>query len=275
MIQTSKPNIQSPEGEPFFMTGDGCRIAYQIDGQEGKPVLVLSNSIATNFHMWDNQISGFTKYFRVIRFDTRGNGTSNAPAGDYSIDRMGLDVIELLDYLNIGRVHFCGLSLGGFIGQWLGIHAPERIDKLILAHTSSYLGPHNVWNNHITYLRKGGDMKKFGELFINNWLPQNILEGNDSIVSTFRNMVLTTKPQGLAGSFAAVRDADMRRTTQLISNATLIIAGKYDSVTIPGHSEMLAESIPGSKLIIIPAVHLSNVEYPNDFEKLVVDYLLS
>lgn len=275
MRQASNLNLQSAGIEQFFMTGDGCRIAYQIDGQEGKPILVLSNSIATNFHMWDKQIPAFTKYFRVLRFDTRGNGASDAPAGDYSVDRMGFDVIELLDYLNISRVHFCGLSLGGFIGQWLGVHTPERIDKLILANTSSYLGPHNVWNDHITYLRKGGDMKKFGDMFINNWFPQNMLKNNDSTVSTFCNMVLATKPHGLAGSFAAVRDADMRRVIPLITNATLIIAGKYDSVTLPGHSEIITASIRGSKFIILPAVHLSHVEYQSDFEKLVIDFLLN
>jgi len=224
--------------------------------------------------MWDAQIPAFTKYFRVIRFDTRGNGASDAPAGDYSVARMSLDVIELLDFLDIKRVHFCGLSLGGFIGQWLGVHAPERINKLILANTASYLGPESTWNTQITSLRNNGDMEKFATMFINNWFPEDMIKNNDSTVAAFRSMVLATKPEGLAGSYAAVRDADMRKTIALIPNNTLVIAGKYDVVTQAVHSEKIAGTIPHSKLVVLPAVHMSNVEYKNDFENVVIAFLL-
>src|SRR5690606_22563195 len=223
----------------FFTTDDGCKIAYKIDGDLLKPVLVLSNSIATNLQMWDGQIENFSKHFKVIRFDTRGNGLSDAPLGDYSIDRMALDVIELLDYLNIGKAHFCGLSLGGFIGQWLGIHASERIDKLILANTSAYLGPVQTWNKHIYKLRKDGDMGSFEEMFTDGWFPKEMIENKKDIVLRFRKMVRNTSPIGLAGSFASVRDADFRKTNVLIPNKTLIIAGKYDRVTKPEHSEQI------------------------------------
>ena len=125
----------------FFTAGDGARIAYRFDGRDGAPVLMLSNSIATSLHMWDGVMPDLAEHFRVLRYDTRGNGASDAPAGAYSIDRLGRDVIELLDALQLDRVHFLGLSLGGFIGQWLGIHAPQRIDRLILSNTSSHLGP--------------------------------------------------------------------------------------------------------------------------------------
>ena len=113
----------------FFTTGDGTRIAYKLDGPEEKPVLVLSNSIATNMHMWDDQVKEFAKSYRVLRFDTRGHGASSVPDGPYSVERMGRDVIELLDFLKFEKVSFLGLSLGGIIGQWLGVHAPERVVK--------------------------------------------------------------------------------------------------------------------------------------------------
>ena len=116
----------------IFTTGDGCRIAYRFDGPANKPVLVLSNSIGTTLNMWDMQIQDLSEHFRVLRYDTRGHGASGVPAGAYSMDRLGRDVIELLEALNISRVHFCGLSLGGMVGQWLGIHAPDRIDRLTL-----------------------------------------------------------------------------------------------------------------------------------------------
>jgi 3-oxoadipate enol-lactonase len=273
--ETVISNIPSKGNMQFFVTGDDCRIAYQIDGDNDKPVLVLSNSIATNFHMWDAQIPTLGKLFRIIRFDTRGDGASDNPSGDYSIDRMGLDVIELLDYLHIEKVHFCGLSLGGFIGQWLGIHASDRINKLILSNTSSYLGPSSYFNNNIRSLREHPNMKGFADMFIKNWFPEKMITENDSIVSVFRDMVLNTNPQGLAGEFAAVRDADMRKTISLIPVSTLIIAGKYDLVTKPEDSQRMAATIPDSKLIILPAVHISNVLCQNDFEKSVIAFLLA
>jgi 3-oxoadipate enol-lactonase len=187
---------------------------------------------------------------------------------------MALDVIELLDFLKIKRVHFCGLSLGGFIGQWLGIHASDRIDRLILANTSSYLGPQKTWNDHILSLRKNPDMEIFAGMFINNWFDKKIVKNNDSTVSAFRSMVLATKPEGLAGSYAAVRDADMRKTISLISNTTLVIAGKYDAVTLPEHSVKIAETIPKATLVVLPVVHMSNIEYGGGFEKVVIEFLL-
>lgn len=257
----------------FFTTDDGCKIAYKIQGDTLKPVLVLSNSIATNLNMWDGQIENFSKYFRVIQFDTRGNGLSDAPLGDYSIDRMGLDLVELLDFLNIEKVNFCGLSLGGFIGQWLGIHASERIDKLILVNTSAYLAPRETWNKHIRMLRNGGNMDFFEDMFISGWFPKDMIENEVDIVLPFMEMIRNTSPIGLAGSFAAVRDSDFRKTNALIMNKTLIIAGKYDEVTKPQHSEQIHATIPNSELIILSAVHLTNVEKKDEFEKLVIDFL--
>lgn len=258
----------------IFTTGDGCHIAYQIDGANDKPVLVFSNSIATDFHMWDAQIASLGKYFLIIRFDTRGHGASDHPAGDYSIDRMGLDVIELLDYLKIAKAHFCGLSLGGFIGQWLGIHQPERIDKLILVNTASYLGPLSYFNDNIRALKENPDMNGFADMFIKNWFPEKMIAEKDSIVSVFRNMAFHISPQGLAGSYAAVRDVDMRKTISLIPNSTLIIAGKYDLVTKPEFSETMAATIVHSKLVILPSVHISNVEDQSGFDKALLGFLL-
>jgi 3-oxoadipate enol-lactonase len=124
-----------------IMTGDGARIAYRIDGHDNEPTLILSNSIATTMGMWDLQIPELSRHFRVVRYDARGHGESSVPVGAYSIDRLGRDVIELMDALRIDRAHFLGLSLGGFVGQWLGVHTPARVDRLILSNTASYLGP--------------------------------------------------------------------------------------------------------------------------------------
>jgi 3-oxoadipate enol-lactonase len=259
----------------IFTTGDECNIAYRFDGPADKPVLVLSNSIGVTLNMWDPQIPELSKHFRVLRYDTRGHGASGVPAGAYSTDRLGRDVIELLDALNISRAHFCGLSLGGLIGQWLGIHTPDRIDRLILCNTSSYLGPADQWDGRIASVLQAENMSETAEMFLKNWFPPYMLEAENATVKTFRAMLLATELRGLAGCWAAVRDTDMRRTVALIHRPTLVIAGRYDTVTSLSHGELIAATIPESKLVVLPAVHLSNIEYPDAFLSAVLEFLRS
>jgi 3-oxoadipate enol-lactonase len=256
-----------------FTTGDGCSIAYRLDGPPENPVLVLSNSIATELEMWDGQVEELSKYFRVLRYDLRGHGGTGVPSGSYSIDRLGRDVLELLDALGIERVHFCGLSLGGMIGQWLGIHRPERIDRLILCNTSAYLGPANYFDANIASVLAANDMSEVAEMFLHNWFPAGWLDSENPIIHPFRAALLGIDPRGLAGCYAAVRDMDMRRTVALIQSPTLVVGGHYDTVTLPAHSEDIAATIPGAKLLLLPCVHLSNVEYPIEFLQAVLDFL--
>lgn len=259
----------------FLTIGDGTHIAYRIDGAADKPVLVLSNSIGTTLHMWDAQIPELSKHFRVLRFDTRGHGASSVPAGAYSLDRLGRDVIELLDALRIEKAHFLGLSLGGFIGQWLGIHAPDRIDRLILANTSSYLGPTPQWDERIAAVLQAQDMTETAAMFLANWFPARMLEAKEPVVEEFRAMLLATDRQGLAGNYAVVRDADLRRTIALIPRPTLVIAGRDDTVTLASHGELIAATVPGAKLVTLSAVHLSNIERPAEFMDAVLGFLLA
>jgi 3-oxoadipate enol-lactonase len=274
-MKTKLYELISEDTLSFFTTGDGCRIAYRLDGQSNRPVLVLSSSIATTMSMWNREIEEWTKHFRVLRYDFRGHGSSDFSEGAYSLDRLGRDVIELLDHLNIGKVHFCGLSLGGMVGQWLGIHSPERIDKLILSNTSPYLGPAEQWNSLIDSASQAESLEKFADMFMKNWFPSHMLEPENETVTSFRTMVLATHPQGLAGCWCAVRDMDLRRTISLINSPTLVIAGQNDTVTLPSHSELMDATIPQSKLVIFPVVHLSNVERPSDFQQAVLDFLLT
>ncbi|WP_267225106.1 3-oxoadipate enol-lactonase [Dyella silvae] len=258
----------------FITTGDGYRLAYRLDGADDKPVLVLSNSIATTLHMWDGQIPVLTQHFRVLRYDARGHGNSDAPAGAYSMDRLGSDVIELLDALGVERAHFLGLSLGGLVGQWLGIHAPDRIDQLILSNTSAHLGPVSEFDARIAALQTSPDMEAVAEAFLANWFPATMLEAKHPDIEPFREMLLSTAPQGLAGSYAAVRDNDMRRTIALINRPTLVIAGRDDTVTLASHGEYIASTVPGARLVTLPAVHLPNVEHPDVYARTVLDFLL-
>jgi 3-oxoadipate enol-lactonase len=257
----------------FLTLGDGTRIAYRVDGDAHLPTLVLSNSIATDLHMWDGQVPALARHFRVLRYDFRGHGGSSVPDGAYSLDRLGRDVLELMDALAIGRAHFLGLSLGGFVGQWLGIHAPERIDRLVLSNTSSYLGPGAQWDARITAVLQAPDMTRTAGEFLANWFPADMLERGSPQVDPFRARLLATDPRGLAGAWAAVRDADMRRTIALIPRPTLVIAGRDDTVTSADHGERIAATIPGARLVVLPAVHLPNVERPQEFLQVVLDFL--
>ena len=258
----------------IFTTSDGCRIGYRLDGPEDKPVLVLSNSIGTTMEMWDLQIPDLSRHFRVLRYDTRGHGTSEVPGGAYSFDRLGRDVIELLHALSVNRVHFCGLSLGGIVGQWLGIHAPERIERLILCNTSAFLGPAEQWERRIVSVLEDKDMVETAEMFLRNWFPPRWLDADGPTIAKFRAMLRATNPQGIAGCYAAIRDMDMRRTIALINCPTLVVAGSDDTVTLPSHSELIAATVPGAKLVVLSAVHLSNVEQPRAFLNAVLEFLL-
>src|SRR5262245_45642215 len=174
-IATSPSTPEQGSQLLHFFTGDGVRIAYRIDGSADRPVLLLSNSIATSLHMWDRQIPELTRRYRVIRYDFRGHGASDVPAGAYSLDRLGRDVLEIMDELKIAKADFLGLSLGGFVGQWLGIHAPERVDRLILANTASYLGPAGQWDAAIRKVQGAPDMKDTAEMFIRNWFALEVI----------------------------------------------------------------------------------------------------
>ena len=257
-----------------FIVGDGTEIAYQVDGAAEAPVLVLSNSIATTMKMWDGVTPELARDFRVVRYDTRGHGSSGVPIGAYSLDRLGRDVVELLDALGIAQAHFCGLSLGGFVGQWLATREPDRVARLVLANTSAYLGEPGPWNEQIQRVLDGEAAAVIADRFLGNWLPTE-LRGDPSIVAPLREGLLSMDPHGLAGALAAVRDSDLRRTDALITSRTLVIVGEHDQVCLPAHGQLIAETIPSARLITLPVVHLSNIEAPEAFLAAVRRHLLS
>lgn len=262
-----------PADRAFFATGDGVRIAYRVDGPANAPPLLLANSIGTTLEMWDAQVAALSRHFRVVRYDMRGHGASGVPAGAYSMDRLGRDALELMDALGIERAHVLGLSLGGYVAQWLGIHAPERVDRLILSNTAAWLGPPERWDAAIADVLAAPDMHDTAAQFLRNWFPARMLDAQDPAVAAFRAMLLATDRRGLAGAWAAVRDADLRRTVSLIQRPTLVVAGEHDTVTRAADGAALAAAIPGARLEVLPTVHLSNVEAPGAYLALVLDFL--
>ncbi|WP_325435101.1 alpha/beta fold hydrolase [Pseudomonas nitroreducens] len=257
----------------YLTTRDNVRIAYRLDGADGLPLLVLSNSIGTDLHMWDGQIAALSEHFRVLRYDARGHGASSVPPGPYSLARLGEDVIELLDALGVQRAHFLGLSLGGFVGQWLALNAPQHIGRLVLANTSAWLGPREQWDVRIAEVLEADDMRGTAATFLGNWFPATWLAQERPEVEPFRATLLATNRHGLAGSFAAVQETDLRTALRDVRLPTLVIAGQFDTVTAASHSELIVGAIPGARLLRLPAVHLSNIEFPREFEGAVLEFL--
>ena len=256
----------------FAIMGDGCRIAWRFDGPDDAPVLLLSNSLGTDLSMWEPQLARWSRSYRVLRYDQRGHGASDAPGGGYSMDRLGCDVIELLDRIGLDAVHFCGLSLGGMVGQWLGIRAPQRLRRLILANTSSYMGPPSAWNSRISQVQAEG-MAAVVEPSIGRWFTPGFLRTATEQVGRVSGILRKMKPVGYLGCCAAIRDMDMRRTATLISGPVLVIAGSQDSATPVEHSEHIVQSIVGATLEVTEAAHMANVELPERFGQLVGDFL--
>ena len=253
-------------------TGDGCSLAFRFDPPSSRPVLVLSNSLGTAMEMWRAQIAAFSAHFRVLQYDSRGHGRSDAPPGAYSLDRLGRDVLELMDALEIATTAFCGLSMGGMVGQWLGWRAPERIRALALCNTSAFMGPPASWDERMAAVRARG-MAAIAGSVAERWFTPTFRTASPDRVAAISEMFLRTDPGGYIGCCAAIRDMDQRRSVTLIEAPTLIVAGDQDPATPPEHAEQLAAAIRGSELAVLGAAHLSNVEAPVAFSEQVLAFL--
>jgi 3-oxoadipate enol-lactonase len=249
---------------------------YTLQGPAGKPVLVLSNSLGTNRHMWDSQVAAFTEHFQVLRYDTRGHGESLVSPGTYSIEQLGGDVLALLDALQLDKVHFCGLSMGGLIGQWLGINAGERLHKLVICNTAAKIGTQDVWNPRIEMVLGQGEqaMVALRDASIARWFTPAFAEANPSETRRVTDMLAATSPQGYAANCAAVRDADFREQLGAIKVPLLVIAGTEDAVTTPADARFIQSQVAGAEYAEFAAAHLSNVEVGAPFGDRVIEFLL-
>lgn len=255
-----------------FLTDDGCAIAYDYRPVAGQPVLILSPSLGTTMDLFEPQVEALGDRFSILRYDPRGHGASDVPAGGYSLDRLGRDVVELLDHLGIERAHFAGVSLGGMVGQWLGYRAPERLDRLVLANTSAYMGPPAGWASRIAAVTAQG-MAALTETVIERWFTSDFRNAHPARVDHARAMLLATDPQGYAGCSAAIRDMDLRSTAACIKVPALVVGGLRDPATPPQHARFLAEAIGGARLVELEAAHLANLEQPFAFNAAVADFL--
>lgn len=258
---------------PHIQADDGCRIFYRLDGPDDAPVLMLANSLGTTLEMWEPQLPALGGW-RVLRYDSRGHGRSDAPPGPYDIARLGRDALTLLDALQLARVGFCGLSMGGMVGQWLAAHAGNRLERLVLANTSAHIGAPEVWNQRIVTVEAQG-MAAVVPGVIERWFTSAFRERAPDRVERIAAMLKDTNPEGYIACCMAVRDMDQRASLSAITTPTLVIGGTHDLATPMEHSHLLADSIPGAELVELDAAHLSNVEQADAFNRHLVAFLTS
>lgn len=244
----------------------------EVEGPEKAPVLMISNSLGSNLHMWDAQIPALSKHFRVVRYDSRGHGASAAPAGPYSLEQLGKDALAILDALGVKKAHWMGLSKGGAVGQWLLLNAPDRIERAVLANTAAQFGSADTWNERLRIVREQG-MAGLVQAVIDRWFTKEFQAKAPEAIAKIKAAFEQTPAEGYAACMAALRDLDLREAIRNIKGQVLVIIGKHDPATPPEAGKAIADSIPGARLVELDAAHLSNIEDADAFNKAVVDFL--
>jgi 3-oxoadipate enol-lactonase len=250
-------------------------VAFELIGSADAPPLVLSNSLGSTTAMWDRQTPALAEHWHVVRYDHRGHGRSPVPPGPYDLADLGGDALALLDRLGTERVHWCGLSLGGMVGMWLAINAPERIDRLVLCCTSAKLGPPSMWAERAATVRAHG-VEAIADAGIGRWLTAGFIAREPETTAEVRAMLAATPAEGYAGCCAAIEGMDLLDRLGEIRAPTLVVAAAQDPATPPEHGERIANAVPGARLAVIDdAAHLATVEQPAVITDLIVGHLLT
>jgi 3-oxoadipate enol-lactonase len=251
---------------------DGCKLACLLEGPADAPVVMLSNSLGTDRTMWSAQIPALTRRYRVLTYDARGHGTSDSPPGAYSIDRLGRDALTLLDAFAVDTVRFCGLSMGGMVGLWLAVRAPERLTRLVVANAAAYSGPPSHWQKRIDMVTKSG-MAAVADAVLQRWFTPAFLDHSFARAAPLREMLVNADAGGYAGTCAAMRDTDLRPILPLIRLPTLVIAGAHDGSTPLDKSREIAAGIKPARLLVLDCAHISNVEQAERFNRALIEFL--
>jgi len=245
---------------------------YQTFGDTDKPALIFSNSLGTNLSMWQQQLDYFQAHFFVICYDTRGHGSSSAPPGPYTLEQLGLDVINLLDHLKIQTASFCGISMGGLTGQWLAIHYPERFNHVVVCNTAAKIGQEQAWLERASLVREQG-LKPIAATAASRWFTEPFIQSQTAIVKHLSNDLAAGSSEGYASCCEALAKADLRDQLKEIKVPVLIVAGTADPVTTVEDAEFMLERIPNAQLAKINASHISNIEQPEIFKQIISDFI--
>ena len=246
-------------------------VHYRIDGDHG-PWLIFCNSLGTDLTMWDAQAAALSDRFRILRYDRRGHGQSGVPPGPYTLADLGGDVIRLMDGLGIAQAHFCGLSIGGLVGQWLGLHAPARIDRLALCATAARIGTAGSWQARITAVQDGG-LQPLLAATAERWFTPGFATRQPATVDAILHRFAQTPVAGYAGCCAALAGADLRHRLAAIPHPVLAIAGADDPVCPPSDLAFIAGNVPQGRLLTLPGRHILNVESAVAFNAALAGFL--
>lgn len=256
---------------PTFISNN-AEIHYQTFGDHTQPTLVFSNSLGTNFSMWQPQIDALQHDFYIVCYDTRGHGQSSAPQGPYSIDQLGTDVIHLLDHLHIDKAIFCGISMGGLTGQWLAIHHPDRFNHVMVCNTAAKIGQESAWNERAQLVREQG-LDGIASTAASRWFTERFIENHADIVTTLSNNLAAGSPEGYASCCEALSQADLREQLKDIRIPVLVVAGSKDPVTTVADGQYMVNNIKSSALFEIDASHISNIEQPEAFNQALKQFI--
>ena len=250
---------------------EDLRIHYELSGRSGGKTLVLSNSLGSNLHMWDRIAPLCERKYRLLRYDTRGHGLSSTPPGPYTIAQLAGDLLFLLDNLGIERAHFCGLSLGGLVAMQIGIHAPERVDQLILANTAARIGNREMWEQRIAAVESSG-MAPLATAVLGRWFTPSYCSGHPQEMEMIREMIAATGVMGYAACCGVLRDTDLRNEVASIDAQCLVIAGSHDPATPPSDGRSLHSLLSDAEYLELDTSHLSAWERPMDFAGAVLAF---
>jgi 3-oxoadipate enol-lactonase len=255
------------------MAASPTDLHYRSDGQPGAPVLVLSHAMGLSLAMWEPQMPRLSRDFRVIRYDHRGHGRSPVPPGPYRLRDLGRDLLNLLDSLELDRVSFCGISLGGMVGLWLAAHEPSRLDRLVACCSAPrMLHPQDYVARAETVRRDG--MSSVAEAVLARWFTSSFVSNQPETVDAIRRLLVSTAAEGYAATCEALAEMDQREDLQRIGAPTLVIAAELDQATPPEQSQEMAERIPRARLAIIQAAsHLANIEQPEAVTDKILEHL--
>lgn len=257
---------------PTITTDDGQTIHYRLDGEAGRPVLLLSNSLGADLSMWDGNMPAALARFRVLRYDSRGHGGSSAPKGPYTMDRLGRDALALLDTLRIDRAAVCGVSKGGLVAQWLAVNAPARLTRAAICNTGAMIPSVETWNARIAAVTEKG-LAPIADAVLERWFTAPFREAHPDLLASLKSVMVKIPPQGYVGCCAAVRDADLRAEIGRIALPSLLVVGNEDPATPPALGEAIHAAIAGSELLRLDAAHISNIEAQAAFDAAVFPFL--
>jgi 3-oxoadipate enol-lactonase len=253
---------------------NGTTLHYRFEGPDRGPVIMFSNSLASDLAMWDAQMPALVKAgYRVLRYDSRGHGQSAAPAGPYTIEMLAADAVGLMDAIGLEKVHFCGLSMGGMVGQMLGARHGNRLMSLTLCSTAAVMPLREIWDERIATVRRHG-LEAVLDATIDRWFTGAGQERLPAEVEKIRRMILSTPLEGYCACCEAIREMNLCEALSVISIPALVMVGEHDIGTPISAAAFIHERIASSELRIIPdAAHFANVEQAALFNEILLEFI--